>query len=213
MRERIQVARSREVTLVDVASVVAGCSPRLSVAGTNRIQQLAESVGVIPPILVQRSTMRVVDGAQRLAAARRAEELMRRRPEASLREVAREAGISVGTAFDVRRQLAAVSGEGAAETSPSAPPGQGPADPLGPALRAGLERLADDPSLRHTERGEALLRLVSATLALAEQSDAVADATPGHCRDVLRDVGQACARAWYEFTDRLGDTDLAERAA
>ncbi|WP_432050425.1 ParB N-terminal domain-containing protein [Verrucosispora sp. NA02020] len=319
MRERIQGVQSREVTLVDTTSVVVGCSPRSSVAGTGRIQQLAESVEVLPPILVQRSTMRVVDGAQRLAAARlrgdrqipvtffdgsdddafvaavhlnvrhgmpltgperaaaarrilsshpersdrwiasvcgvsprtvatlrrsstddgahpntrlgrdgrqrplsaadgrrRAAELMRRRPEASLREVARETGISVGTAFDVRRQLTTMATdarEGTVVTSPCAPPGTGAADPLGPVLRAGLERLANDPSLRYTERGRTLLRLVSATLALAEQSDAVADATPGHCRDVLRDVGEACARAWHEFTDRLADTDLAERAA
>ncbi|MFI7078973.1 ParB N-terminal domain-containing protein [Micromonospora sp. NPDC049903] len=315
MRERIQVAQSREVTFVDVCSVVVGSSPRSTVAGTGRIQQLADSVEVIPPILVQRSTMRVVDGAQRLAAARlrgdrqiavtffdgsdddafvaavhvnvrhgmpltgperaaaarrilsshpersdrwiasvcgvaprtvatlrrcspddrahpnirvgrdgrqrplsaadgrrRAAELMRRRPEASLREVAREAGISVGTAFDVRRQLATVATV-AWEGTAGAPSGPDAADPLGPVLRAGLERLANDPSLRYTERGRALLGLVSATLVLVEQSDAVADATPGHCRDVLRNVGEACARAWHEFTDRLGDTDLTERAA
>lgn len=55
--------------LIPIASLRPGDSPRLG--GENRVhaQALAQSEAVLPPIVVQRSTMRVVDGMHRLRAA------------------------------------------------------------------------------------------------------------------------------------------------
>ncbi|MGI5215308.1 ParB/RepB/Spo0J family partition protein [Plantactinospora sp. CA-290183] len=170
-----------------------------------------------------------------------ATEIMRNRPGVSLREVAREAGISVGTAMDVRRKLAAQNGvpspaEAGAKLLPAAEAGpaarvQSTASVLRPAggwpsatgqgseltVEARLRRLVHDPSLRYTERGRALLRLVSTTLAFIAQSDAVAENVPGHCQESLRAVAEACAGGWQEFGERLGakepGTPRAEAAA
>nr|BFE74529.1 hypothetical protein GCM10020092_078300 [Actinoplanes digitatis] len=122
---------------------------------------------------------------------------MRSRPGASLREVAREAGISVGTAMDVRRKLAAQNA-----ASPAEPPA-GPGSELDVGAR--LERLVHDPSLRYSERGRALLRLASTTLAFITQSDGVAENVPGHCRDSLRAIAETCAGGWREFGERLAE--------
>jgi ParB-like chromosome segregation protein Spo0J len=137
-----------------------------------------------------------------------AAEIMREHPDASLRAVARQAGISVGTAMDVRRRLVAAvdtaptpTRAGAvAATSAEAEPG---APPSVSVNRAVLERLINDPSLRYNERGRALLRLVSATLVFMNQSDMVADDLPGHCRDPLRTVAAGCAAGWQDFGHRL----------
>jgi len=157
------------------------------------------------------------------AGCRRAEELMRRHPGASLREVARQAGISVGTAMDVRRKLAGQRAVAATQRPPriqSAPPAQPePRQPspsgaaLAPRIRAGLERLAADPSLRYTERGRALLRSVSITLTFISQSQEVVDQVPGHCRELVRDVAEACARSWHDFSAQLADANSTDHAA
>jgi ParB-like chromosome segregation protein Spo0J len=319
------------VELAEIAVLRDGLSPRLDGTSPAHIKQLADLADEVPPIVVQRSSLRVVDGMHRLEAARSrgerlvpvvyfdgtdeeafvaavrlnavhgmplsardrsaamerilaahpywsdrriaavcgvapttvaarrrsandrnrlnirigqdgrrrplsaqegrriATEIMRSRPGASLREVAREAGISVGTAMDVRRKLAAQNGEvgpdeagatplPAARTDPTDqaqskvtvprsagewPPATGPGSE--PDVRARLENLVQDPSLRYTERGRALLRLASTTLAFILQSDGVAENVPGHCRDSLRAIAEACAGGWREFGERLAD--------
>lgn len=311
---------SSVVEMVQVAGLREGFSPRLGGVSVAYAERLAASGDAFPPIVVQRSSMRVVDGEHRLRAARlhgcravpvvffdgsdeeafvvavrlnaqhglpltaqdrtaaasrilaayphwsdrriasmcqvaprtvaamrqcstdgrtqldtrlgrdgrrrplsalegrrRAAGVMRRRPEASLREVARESGISVGTAMDVRRQLAAMdagvpSGQSVDGQLICATNGSSALEPE-TVLRAALQRLVSDPSLRYTERGRVILRLASATLAFIGQSESVVDATPGHCRVLLRDMAEACARGWHDFGQRLVDADAADRAA
>lgn len=301
------------VELVEAAGLSAGFSPRLGGTDPAHSRQLADVVDELPPIVVQRSSMRVVDGMHRLEAARSrgeryvpvvffdgsdeeafvaavqlnvrhgmplsaedrataagrilashpewsdrriaslcgvapktvaaqrrrsmddrqrlnirigrdgrrhpvsaedgrrlATEIMRAEPGVSLREVARRAGISVGTAMDVRRRIAAQDDAADPATPPRSaaaePPPAPPESEL--AIRSRLEHLIQDPSLRYTERGRALLRLASATLAFIGRSDAVAESIPGHCRESLRTVAQACASGWREFGDLLGERDL-----
>ncbi len=57
------------VELVAVNSLLPADSPRLAGEDTDHIHTLAESVGDLPPIIVHRSTMRVIDGMHRLRAA------------------------------------------------------------------------------------------------------------------------------------------------
>src|SRR5690606_33631733 len=115
------------------------------------------------------------DGKVRPATAdqgrRIAAEVIRNRPEASLREISRIAGISTGTVRDVRARL----GRGANPVpglldlaAGSDRPQRSAAPPAGhdhvttsPAQQAILRSLQNDPTLRFTDRGRTVLRLVS----------------------------------------------------
>lgn len=59
----------RTVRSVPIASLHVGDSLRQKGVDNNHARLLAESEGKLPPILVHRSTMRVIDGAHRLRAA------------------------------------------------------------------------------------------------------------------------------------------------
>ncbi|MFJ3699740.1 MULTISPECIES: ParB N-terminal domain-containing protein [unclassified Streptomyces] len=135
------------------------------------------------------------------AGRRIATAIMRQQPEASLRTIARQAGISVGTALDVRRRLADEDGTaspGPARGTGPAPAAEAPA--IRPALiKEQLDRLVRDPSLRYSSQGRALLRLASATLAFTEQAETIAGATAGHSRESLHLVAEACAQGWARF--------------
>lgn len=297
---------------LDVATLRGGLSPRVNGVNTAYVRQLAELAQELPPLVVHRETLRVVDGTHRLEAARargdhrvrvvffdgtdseafvaavrmnsahgrplapadrtaaverilasepersdrwiatvcgvapRTVAGLRRRstadgarlntrigkdgrrrpvsaaegrrtaaailsgsPATSLREVARRADISVGTALDVRRSLAAAKEEKtlAHRTAPApavtvrATPPAGEPDETGARKR--LEALQRDPSLQYTERGRALLQLVSATLGFLDQAGEVADTAPAHCREALRTVALACADGWRGLGEQL----------
>jgi ParB-like nuclease family protein len=59
-----------EVHRVPVSSLLAGLSPRLRGEDAEHVRLLAQAPAPLPPILVQRATMRVIDGMHRLSAAR-----------------------------------------------------------------------------------------------------------------------------------------------
>lgn len=59
-----------EVHRVPVGSLLAGLSPRLRGEDAEHVRLLAQAPAPLPPILVQRGTMRVIDGMHRLSAAR-----------------------------------------------------------------------------------------------------------------------------------------------
>jgi ParB-like chromosome segregation protein Spo0J len=65
-----EVWAGTEVASVPVERLLVGFSPRRRGTSSSHVEQLVESGGAWPPILVQRSTMKVIDGAHRLAAAR-----------------------------------------------------------------------------------------------------------------------------------------------
>ncbi|MGW0801418.1 ParB/RepB/Spo0J family partition protein [Nonomuraea sp. NPDC002799] len=56
-------------TVVPLDQLVLGSSPRLYGQDREHVQRLAETDAELPPILVQRKTMRVIDGAHRVRAA------------------------------------------------------------------------------------------------------------------------------------------------
>jgi ParB-like chromosome segregation protein Spo0J len=156
---------------------------------------------------------------------RRAAELLAQQPEASLRDVARAAGISPATVLDVRKRLErgespvpdrpaanaarkSANGNGAeADTESdgaSAQPirlGSRAAAPPNPA--AAVEKLLRDPSLRNNERGKGMLRLLHVNAVGAEQLPDVAATVPPHCVGIVVQLARQYAKMWQEFAREL----------
>lgn len=313
--------RSPEILTVAIGSLLPAHSPRLSGEDKDHVRRLAEADVTLPPILVHRTTMRVIDGMHRVRAAilkgqeeieveffdgseeeafirsveenvlhglplsladrkaaalrimmahpqlsdraiaagtalsaktvgvirrrstadspqsntrigvdgrmrplssaegrRRASEVITARPDASVREVARAAGVSLGTAHDVRGRMhrgedPLAPGEGRADgrNKSGSPeigpdllsPAQRPAgDPLGPDgaqyCLTLLQKLTKDPSFRGTDLGRKLLRLLHMHVVAADGSGMV-DAVPPHCTDTVVELARQCANAWMQF--------------
>ncbi|GAA1939723.1 ParB/RepB/Spo0J family partition protein [Kitasatospora viridis] len=127
-----------------------------------------------------------------------------RNPSASVREIARSAGISVGHAHTLRRELL---GGGDTGTPVAAPPRSAAAPlarPVGQGIPVALVRtLAADPSIKLTDRGRDLLRLL-ATQALGpgDWSDLLA-AVPSHRAEAVITLADGLATAWRQFADEL----------
>jgi ParB-like chromosome segregation protein Spo0J len=274
------------VTTVPVSALRIGHSPRQAGENLEHIHVLAETPGELPPIIVRRADMRVVDGMHRLRAARLRGEaeiavrffdgddseafvlavrtnvthglplsladrkaaaerivashahwsdrmiagiaglsaatvarirkahpeavtaarvghdgktrpvnsLERRRvaraillaePTLSLREVARRAGISPETARSVRRRL----------------PDEPPPPRHDPATL--VRQLRTDPTLRFSETGRMLLRLLEVRAVSPEQWAAMAANVPPHWRDAVARVAMECADTWRVFAEQL----------
>jgi len=323
-----------QVESVPIMSLRAGESPRLNGDDKAHIARLAETDGPLPPILVDRRTMRVIDGMHRLMAAslqgrqaidvvffdgseadaflravqenvthglpltladrraateriigthphlsdraigratglaaktvaalrerstdaaarsnarmgrdgrvrpldssearRRAAELLTVQPTASLRHVARAAGISPATVLDVRKRLergespvprrpaaadaggAGGSGDGGVLTAaPAAPSDQ---EPLDPARRPGpravsaadpaatVEKLLRDPSLRNSDRGKGILRLLHSTAVGEAQLPDTVEAVPPHCAAIVVQLARHYSKMWQDFAKEL----------
>ncbi|WP_306325588.1 ParB/RepB/Spo0J family partition protein [Streptomyces venezuelae] len=136
-----------------------------------------------------------------------AAEVIRRNPDASLREIARRAGISVGTARDVRHRLAegrpAVPDGRRADVPPAdpaaAPPvadedrtGRGGAPDLARRITL-FDGLRNDPSLRLSESGRLVLQRLHAQLRTTEEWKRLAPTIPLHGRSAVADILSACA--------------------
>jgi hypothetical protein len=157
--------------------------------------------------------VRPLDPAEgRLAASR----IIAERPDASLREIAREAGISVGTARDVRIRLAAGDDPiPARQRSSEAPRRTRPQDdlrrtaaPVDPELV--LDVLRRDPTLRYSDSGRALLRWLNSRLVTADQWRDAARAVPPHCLVNVAKVARECARSWSGLAEELESAVTAE---
>ena len=297
----------RQVVAVPVLSIRPGVTPRLAGEDRAHIARLAEIGAPLPPILVDRRTMRVIDGMHRLMAAslrgqetieveffegspaeaflqavkanvthgfplsradRRAAALriiqmcpqmsdgsiaevaglasttvatMRResagpvrqpcirigkdgrarpvngadgrlraaavlseRPDASAREVARAAGVSPATAWDVRKRLQRgeppVPVADSAVVSTPAPrnarQGQPEKRPLPGGHASVLENLMRDPSLRSTDRGRQLLRLMQFNAAGVREWSEMATAVPPHRVAAVCQLARHYAQFW-----------------
>ncbi|MFI6325560.1 ParB/RepB/Spo0J family partition protein [Nonomuraea sp. NPDC050556] len=127
-----------------------------------------------------------------------ASRMMAERPEATLREIAEAAGIAVSTARDVRERVRLGK------------------DPVPPKLRAEeqkvpsdeiaqiLDRLKRDPSLRLTDTGRGLLRLLDAIrLVSTDGWTRVVNGVPPHCAEPLAQVARTCAEAWLNFAEEV----------
>ncbi|MBY8885475.1 ParB/RepB/Spo0J family partition protein [Streptomyces sp. PTM05] len=175
---------------------------------------------------------------------RRAVSVIAAHPDASLRQISREAGISLGTARDVRKRLDSnqdpVPQRRRAHHAGAAPRPTGPESPLvtrrstavldrevgtaagareraragratrpfGPGRPTGipastLEKLRRDPSLRHSEVGRVLLRLLDTNCAGATELDRAAASVPTHCAEAIAEAARACADVWSDFATQI----------
>jgi hypothetical protein len=148
--------------------------------------------------------VRPLDGA---VGRIRASEMITRRPDASLREIARAAGISTGTVRDVRDRLRrgddpiplkqrGIPRRPAPEQQRAAvTPRRDPA--------ALLRNLRKDPSLRFTESGRALLRWLDMRAVGPDGWRQLLESIPPHCTYVVADLARGAAEDWRQFADRL----------
>lgn len=169
----------------------------------------------------------------------RAARMMAENPEASLREVARMAGISPATVSDVRKRIQAgrppadVRRSADGNATGHAPLGGASAPRIGTPASARqlgrqecgrrerlsqrapelvLARLRRDPSLRLREEGRHLLRLLQHN-ALAEWSE-LSDAVPQHCEELVGRLAREYAEQWLQFAQRLEQHDaIGQQAA
>ncbi|GHH24587.1 hypothetical protein GCM10018792_62320 [Streptomyces rubradiris] len=321
--------------LVPIASLVTSDSPRIAGEDAEHVEALAETRSPLPPIVVHRPTMRIVDGVHRLRAAvlrgedmievryvegsaedafvlavrlnaehgmplsrrdrlsaaeriidshahwsdrriaevtglapatvsslrrrstaqdgqvhartgrdgrsrpvnsaagrRRAGQVIAERPNASLREIAQEAGIALATARDVRLRIREGKDpvppkvrEAARELSPSESrvvPGRPAGQDAGrvavqdtgrvvrsrsePALISGAGRLGNlrqDPSLRFSEAGRALLQLLAANALDDEKWRWLMGAVPEHRYADIARAARYCGERWLSFAEGL----------
>lgn len=139
--------------------------------------------------------VRPLDGARRRRVAAR---LLAENPDLSLRQVARMAGISPETARSVKVRLA--RGDDPAGREREAPVRAAPAQPDWATV---VQRLRTDPSLRFTETGRALLRLMEAHAVSTGRWESIAGGVPAHCRSTVAAMAGEFARAWHSFAEQL----------
>lgn len=151
--------------------------------------------------------------ARRVAVAR----LLAQEPDASLRQIAAQAGVSPETVRTVKAAVKttggrAIEGPGmAADTEP----GAGPSLRLaGSEARRWLRVLAGDPAFRATDAGRRLLRLLSTFPVLEREASGLLEAVPEHDLDFLRRLALAHADAWRVLAElavlRIRQADAAD---
>ena len=73
-----------------------------------------------------------------------------------------------------------------------------------------LHRLKHDPSLRFSEAGRALIRLLSLHMLGRSELQHLLDVIPEHLRPVVADLARACAGTWGELAEQLAPERPAE---
>lgn len=319
-----QFGQLSPVEVIPIASLLPATSPRLGGEDSDHVRALAGSDATLPPIVVHRGTMRVVDGMHRLRAAvlrgqerlparffegpeqdafvfavelnvkhglplstadraaavarilrshpqwsdraiaaaaglsartvcairqrtggpqpqagsrvgrdgrvrplstavarRQASEFIAEHPAASLREVAAAVGISPGTVRDVRNRLlrgedpvppgqrecreprAAAPHQGGGRPEPRTTARTEAAHPVPEDSGELLRMLSRDPSVRLTENGRYLLRLLATHAVPAGRRGQLAGSVPSHCAPVAAALARHCAASWLDLAHSL----------
>ncbi|MFJ8142276.1 ParB/RepB/Spo0J family partition protein [Streptomyces sp. NPDC096013] len=312
----IEDVKRLPVTRVPIATLLAGNTPRLSGESEEHIRSLAQSEEMLPPIIVHRSTMRIIDGMHRVRAAqlrgqkhidirlydgdqascfvlavranvahglplslsdrkaaaariidlrpewsnraiaemsglaaktvaamrncptgeknqldtrigrdgrsrpvnpedrrKKAAELLAAKPEASLREIAREVGMSPETVRDVRSCMAQAgqpatrprqTADNAVATGSEAGQGQNGEDrTVADDQASAVYALRADPAFRSSERGRSMLRMLAACQVIRRHGNRLIEAVPQHCRPTLAKAAHSCASVWEEFATQV----------
>jgi ParB-like chromosome segregation protein Spo0J len=183
---------------------------RVSGLSDKTVAAIRRSVAESPQPLARLGSDGRVRPSDTTLGRRRAFDAMASRPGASLRDIAREAGISVGTAHDVRKRM--LRGEDPVNLQDSRRP---PAGDRGPAsarktyqpgdIRRGnlLRSLMRDPKLRHSEDGRMLLRWLQAHVDGIEDWCQFTDIIPAYRAASVAQLAEQCAAAWGEFAQVL----------
>ena len=145
----------------------------------------------------------------------RASEIMAAHPTIALRSVAASAGISLGTAHDVRKRMqrgadpvpAGQRGAGrpdcpAAHCGPDRPDRPAGPDP-GRGLQTALGTLRSDPSVRFNDAGRAALRWLCTHAVEAQDWGSLLDGVPSHCTEIVAVMARRSAESWLELAREL----------
>jgi len=155
----------------------------------------------------------------------RAADYIAAKPHASLREVARATDVSLGTVQDVRARMRQGADPVMAEGRESHQEHAQDLSAVGPSAgqptaesilhRRGMRRtgqptwaavsgkLANDPSLKYSERGKEFLRWMAMHAIRADGWRDFIDAVPAHWMKDLSAVASGVADEWREFSDQL----------
>ncbi len=191
--------------IASAAGVTAGTVAGVRKRSTDQGEQLNTRRG-------RDGRLRPVDPA---AGRRRAGLLLAERPDATLRQIAADAGIALATARDVRERMRRGEDpvpnrfrdpEGATGISglaqPTATEGASGAAEADMALL--VAQLRKDPSLRLTEAGRALLQILSVPLLLqGDRTQHFVEAVPGHRTASVVRAARGCAERWLAFAEQL----------
>lgn len=149
--------------------------------------------------------LRSADGRRRAAA------VMTANPRANLREIAAATGIALATAKDVRDRLRCGDDpvpirhrRGNRGTEAGARGG----DAADRTTRAGeaavaVRALRADPSLRSSELGRAVLRMLEVSYIDDEKWRQIVESVPPHCAGALARAANECAEVWHRFARSL----------
>lgn len=148
--------------------------------------------------------VRPVSGAE---GRRSASVFIAANPDASLRTIARDAGISLGTARDVRERmrlgLDPVPERQRRRTVVPEPRRERPRGAAQARLRELLEQLTRDPALRFNESGRALLRWCLARVQETETRDQLIAQAPTHSWYTLIEFAQCYAEGLTDAAERM----------
>lgn len=152
----------------------------------------------------------------------RAGDLVVDAPDAPVREIAKAAGIPLATAHDVRQRVR--RGEDPVPPRQRATRVEGQAAKK-PALMGGFEanaptedkriivqQLKNDPSLRFSENGRTLLRLLAVHAMNPAAWSRLIAATPDHLKPSVKDLAKECALAWHSFAEALTESSGQRQA-
>lgn len=147
----------------------------------------------------------------------RASELIRDKPTAPIRDIATAAGISPSTALDVRRRMREGIDPiphkyGSGTTShPSEPTGRSQDVTQRPSAgdghyQAAIDDLRRDPSVRLTEAGRTLLRVLSNHMTISTQAEHIARSVPGYRTASVARLARLVAKDWDHLAELLEGT-------
>lgn len=141
----------------------------------------------------------------------RVTELLREQPQRPLRQLANEAGVSVGTARDVRNAYrneftgpqSGTTAQAAAQT-PRRRPRRSPLQAkAGVSEEEILSALAHDPALIQRESGRQVLRRLQVNVSSTEQAERFVNAVPPHLTEVVATLADRYARMWTAIANKL----------
>lgn len=176
---------------------------------TADLQQLNDRVG-------QDGRVRPVDiNARRAQAAK----ILADNPTAPLREVAKAAGVSLGTAHDVSKNVRRAQDD----VRKSSTQGTDNADPdrtlrgrvkrlrhQGRCLESSLQILSHDPSIRYSQSGRQILTWLRTHSIQRDEWNSILDGIPPHLVEIVVGMARDSAAEWCEFAKRLESAHQAE---
>jgi hypothetical protein len=136
------------------------------------------------------------------AGKARARALFESRPEITLREVAQEAGISLGTAHSVRSALL----RQARATQDGIPPGPAAIGSLSSDPHQELVRLLRDPALSRSQAGREALARLRGLVVDRQDADRFVEGIPPHQLETTVRLVRQAIRMWFLVAERLEES-------